>query len=155
MKKFLILIVALAAFATIETKAQVSVDQPMYNGTNTYTLARLVASTTTRDTVTSTATGFLTSKRITGTGTVTIQALVTKVSGTVGGTLTLQGSLDGTNFDAIPTSETATGIATYTAANATGSYTWRLSTSPCLYYRVSYTGGSGAVAYLDVRIMKH
>lgn len=146
---------ALVAFATIQTKAQLSYDAPLYNNKNTYFLVNLSTATATRDTVTSTATGFLTSKRVTGTGTVTIQALVTKVSGTVGGTLTLQGSLDGTNFDAIPTSETRTSIATQTAADGTASYTWRLATSPCLYYRISYTGGSGAVAYLDARIMKH
>ncbi len=135
--------------------AQTSVDKPLYNATNTYTLARLNAATATRDTVTSTATGFLTSKRTSGPGVVTIQVLVTKVSGTVGGTITIMGSLDGTNFEAMATQETRTALATQTAADATASYSWRLSGSPFLYYRVSYTGGSGAVAYLDARIMKH
>lgn len=149
------LLVLLMFMASFTTKAQLSVDLPLYNAGNTYVLANLAGATAVRDTVTSTATGFLTSKRVTGQGRVTIQALVTKVSGTVGGTLTLQGSLDGTNFDAIPTEETRTSIATQTAADATGSYTWRLKDSPYVYFRVSYVGGSGAVAYLNARILKH
>lgn len=152
--KNLILICLLAL--SLGVSAQTSVSLPLYNGSNTYTLPKLVVATATRDTVTSTATGFLTSKKVSNSeGAVTIQVLITKVSGTVGGTITVMGSLDGTNFEALTTEETATAIATYTAANATGSYSWRLKTSPFLYYRVSYTGGTGAVAYLDARILKH
>lgn len=151
----LILLLILASSSFVQVKAQTSIDLPLYNATNTYTLAKLQAATLTRDTVTSTATGFLTSKRISGPGIVTIQALVTKVSGTVAGTISIHGSLDGTNFEALATRETRTALATQTAADATASYSWRLAGSDFLYYRVSYTGGSGAVAYLDARIMKH
>jgi hypothetical protein len=151
-KMAMIALLIISCFGAI---AQTSVDQPLYNATNTYTLANLNAATMVRDTVTSTATGFLTSKRISGDGIVTIQALVTKVSGTVGGTITIMGSLDGTNFEALATRETRTALATQTAADATASYSWRLVGSDFLYYRVSYVGASGAVAYLNARIMKH
>lgn len=150
MKKLILILLTLLT----TTGFSQSFDQPLYNAGNTYAFANLAGATAVRDTVTSTATGFLTSKRIVGEGRVTIQALVTKVSGTVGGTLTLQGSLDGTNFDAIPTEETRTSIATQTATDATASYTWRLKGNDYLYYRISYTGGSGAVAYLNARILK-
>ena len=62
----------------------------------------------TSDTVVNTATSYLTTPRMTpspATST-TIWVVVTKVSGTVGGTITLQGSLDGTTFKAINTVDT-------------------------------------------------
>jgi hypothetical protein len=155
-KNILMGLLALLAisFTAKETKGQ-SVYSPMYNATNTYTLARLEAATMTRDTVTSTATGFLTSRKITGTGNVTIQVTVTKVSGTVGGTISIHGSLDGTTFEALATRDTRTALATQTATDGTASYSWRITGNDFLYYRVSYTGGSGAVAYLDANILKH
>lgn len=95
----------------------------------------------TRDTVVNTATVFLTTGRIAGvSGVVTVQVNVTKISGTVGGTISLQGSLDGTNFKALNTAETQTALATVTATDASNVYHWRLSSSPFTYYRVSWTG---------------
>lgn len=152
MKKYIGLF--LLCVISLVTNAQ-SVNLPMYNGGTTYTLARLTSSTVVRDTITGTATGYLTSKKVNGAGNVTIQALVTKVSGTVGGTITLMGSLDGTNFDAIATRDTRTALATQTATDGTAAYSWRLTGSDFLYYRVSYTGATGAVAYLNARILKH
>jgi hypothetical protein len=94
------------------------------------------------DTVTNTATGtvqcrLLRDVAVTNT---TVQVNVTKISGTVGGTISLQGSLDGTNWRALNTVDTQTALATVTAADATASYHWRLSGSPFLFYRVSWTG---------------
>lgn len=66
--------------------------------------------------------------------TLTIQAVVTKVSGTVGGSAILQGSLDGTNYKSI-------GADTLTLANqTTNNHIWYLSPSKHYYYRVVYTG---------------
>lgn len=96
----------------------------------------------TSDTVVNTATSYLTTPRMTpspATST-TIWVVVTKVSGTVGGTITLQGSLDGTTFKAINTVDTQTALATITATDASNTYHWRLAGSPFLYYRVSWTG---------------
>ena len=147
--------IALFMVASLSSFAQASVDRPLYNGTNTYTLARLLASTVESDTVTNTGVGVLTTKRVTGTGAVTIQVNVTKVSGTVGGTISLQGSLDGTNFKALNTEETQTALATITATDASNVYHWRLSKSPFLYYRVSWTGTGTMVATFTSRILKH
>ena len=57
--------------------------------------------------------------------------VVTKISGTVGGTLQLEGSMDGTNFALI-------GSAT-TPGDATRNYSFN-TTARYYYYRVSYTG---------------
>jgi len=140
---------------SIGLNAQTSVDVPLVNPGNTFDITKLNTATATRDTVTNTGVGYLNTKKINGPGTVTIALVVTKVSGTVGGTITLQGSLDGTNYKAINTSETQTGIATITAADASAAYHWRLSNSPFTYYRVSWTGTGTMVAYLDARILKH
>jgi hypothetical protein len=96
----------------------------------------------TLDTVTNTATNYVTTRvPLKGEAiNTTVQVNVIAISGTVGGTISLLGSLDGTNFKAIVTEETQTALATITAANATAAYTWRLKGSPYLYYRVSWTG---------------
>ena len=46
---------------------------------------------------------------------VTIQTVITKVSGTVAGTVTLQGSLDGVNYVTIPTAGVIGAAFTFTA----------------------------------------
>lgn len=136
-------------------QAQTSVLAPFYNATNTYTLARLLAATAVRDTITDAGTALLTTKPVGGPGTVTVQVNVIKVSGTVAGTITLLGSLDGLTFKAIPTRETQTSVTTITAANATGTYLIRLPDSPCKYYQISWSGGTTMVAYLEAIVMKH
>ena len=149
-------IVILMVAMGIGAIAQPSVDQPLYNATNTYTLARLIAATATSDTVTNTGTGVLTTKRVgSPNGIVTIEVVATKVSGTVGGTITLLGSLDGTNFTALNTQETQTALATKTASDASANYHWRLSGSPFLYYQVSWAGTGTMVATFTARILKH
>jgi hypothetical protein len=107
------------------------------------------------DTVTNTATQFLTSPRLAGAKeTTTIQVNVTKISGTVGGTISLQGSLDGTNFKALNTAETQTALATITATDATNVYHWRLNGNPFLYYRVSWTGAATMSASFSSKVMQ-
>lgn len=150
MKKLFILIPFLfMAFVGQAQKAS------LYNATNTYSLARLQAATATRDTVTDTGLGALYSKIQNGDGYVTIQVNVTKVSGTVAGTITVSGSLDGVNYKAASTEETQTALATAALTNGSDTFLWRLKKSPYLYYKISTAGGTTCVYYLDAFILKH
>lgn len=128
MKKFALLFVALVAFAAFESKAQV------YSLLSPYSF--------TSDTVTNTGTAYLSTVAVSPAPavTTTIWVGVTKISGTVGGTITLQGSIDGTNWKAVNTPNTATALATHTATDASNTYHWVISGSPFPYYRVSWTG---------------
>ena len=66
--------------------------------------------------------------------TVTVETVVTKVSGTVGGTVVLQGSLDGTNWH-------AAGADTLTLANqTTNKKIWLLTENRYYHYRTLATG---------------
>jgi len=130
MKKLItILLVGLAAFLTTETKAQV------YSMLSPYSIAS--------DTVTNTGTAYLSTLVAISPApatTTTIWVGVTKISGTVGGTITLQGSIDGTNWKALNTVGTQTALATITATDASNTYHWILQGSPMPYYRVTWTG---------------
>lgn len=95
------------------------------------------------DTVTNTGTAYVSSRvmdKRDGFGSTVVQVVVTKISGTVGGTISLHGSLDGTNYNALVTEETQTALATITAADASSNYHWRLKGCPFPYLRVSWTG---------------
>jgi hypothetical protein len=108
-----------------------------------------------RDTVTNTGTGTLTTDRkVVGDGSVTCFILVTKLSGTVAGTITLQGSVDNTNWTVINTPGTQTAITTITAADATARYTINFQYNPALYYRVSWTGAGTMSAWFEAKLMK-
>ena len=109
----------------------------------------------TSDTVTNTATVYLTTPVLRGADApTTIWVAVTKISGTVGGTITLQGSLEGTNFKAINTPETQTALATITATDANNTYHWRLNSSPFTYYRVSWTGTGTMSASFTAKVFR-
>lgn len=142
MKKFLILIVALVAFAAVETKAQV------------YSLLSPYSATS--DTVTNTGTAYLSTVAISPAPAVTstIWVAVTKISGTVGGTITLQGSIDGTNWKALYTLNTATALPTFTATDASNTYHWIISGSPMPYYRVSWTGTGTMAASFTAKLFR-
>jgi len=102
----------------------------------------LVSGSATFETVVNTGTAALTSVFISPAPatTTTFWVAVTKVSGTVGGTISLQGSFDGTNWKAVNTPNTQTALATVTATDASNTYHWILQGSPFPYYRVSWTG---------------
>lgn len=142
MKKYIFLLIGFVASLTVS--AQVA---DFYNplGTNL-----------TIDTVTNTGTSYVTSRKLSDLSAsyTTIQVNVTKISGTVGGTISLQGSLDGTNFKALNTAETQTALATITATDATNVYHWRLNGSPFLYYRVSWTGTGTMAASFGAKIYR-
>jgi hypothetical protein len=95
----------------------------------------------TSDTVSNTATAFLTAQSLTKGESTTIKFVATKISGTVAGTVTLLGSLDGTNYKALTVAEGTTALPTYTATDvASQNFIWQVLRSPYKYYRVSWTG---------------
>lgn len=148
MKKFynILLSIALVAFAIVGAEAQTLA---MYNSTYT-TLATDTATNTGTATV-----GNITALKNDGPYTNTvIQVLATDVSGTTGGTLSLLVSVDGTTYKAATTAETATALATYTIADATAGYHWRLNGSPYPYYRVQLVGTGTMVTTIAAKIYR-
>lgn len=86
----------------------------------------------------------------------TVQVNVTKLSGTVAGTITLMGSLDGVNFKALTTLDTQTALATITATDATNSYHFRVTGGSFLFYRVSWTATTATMsAKLEAKIYRN
>lgn len=111
------------------------------------------------DTVTNGATKYMTIKVAKGYNSVSIQPLVTKVSGTAGGTVTLQASNDGVNFTTINTGYvsndvtaapfTTGGAATLSVTNvAINSKIFVVRGSPYEFYRISYAGTGTMVCTL-------
>jgi hypothetical protein len=94
------------------------------------------------DSVTNAGTTYLTSGAVTGTkAIVSVQVTAAEISGTTAGTLSLLGSLDGTNFKAATLAEVSTAVNTYTATDVTSqTFIWRITGNPYKYYRVSWTG---------------
>jgi hypothetical protein len=116
------------------------------------------------DTVTNAATNFLTSLKSGGGATSTsIVVSVTKISGTVAGTLTLYGCNTGcgkttataTAWTTVKQPDLQTAVPTITALDASGPYSWVLSGSPYSYYRVSWTGAGTMAASFTVNLMSH
>jgi hypothetical protein len=149
MKNLRIVLFMIAACLTLSFTGEAqSVRENFYNTT--------YGSSYGTDTTTNAGTGSVKCNVISGTGTTTtIVVTVTKISGTVGGTLTLLGSLDGTNYKALTTPNTATALATYTATDATNRYVWILSGNPFRYYKVEHVGTGTMSATLDADILKH
>jgi len=112
----------------------------------------------TSDTVVNTATGYL-ELRVPGNASVSgetlIQVVVTEVSGTTAGTVSILGSLDGTNFIALKLREVATAVNTFAPADQAPAqtYMWRLVGNPALYYRVSYTGAGTMSARFSAKLL--
>jgi hypothetical protein len=131
MKRILILLFALAAFAAIETKAQVYSLKSVYGFTSdTLTLAAATGTVYLSTAVVSPAPAVTT----------TIRFTVTEYSGTTAGTATLMGSFDGSTYKAMTTPNTVTALATHTVADAASAvYDWVITGSPYPYYRVSWT----------------
>lgn len=91
------------------------------------------------DTITNTATETFTRQIPHKRASLSVQVVITKISGTVDGTAKLQGSIDGINFSDISSD-------TLDLTNvATQGKVWTFDHSPVLYYRVSITG-SGTMA---------
>ncbi len=123
MKKLLsvCLLFGCLAFASVESKAQI------------------VTMTGSGDTVVNTETEYLLYKAQTN-YLVSIQLQVTELSGTTAGTATIQASIDGVSYVAIPGQT----VDTLTDVTSQG-YLWSFSPSPYIYYRIAITG-SGTMA---------
>lgn len=143
MKKYIFIFVALLGIAA-------------YSEAQVFSFYNPLGSQVESDTVTNTGTAYLTTPVVSAAPatTSTIWVAVTKISGTVGGTITLQGSLDGTNYKALNTPNTATALATFTAADASATYHWVISGSPFRYYRVSWTGTGTMAASFTSQIFR-
>lgn len=91
--------------------------------------------------VVNTATAYNTQKVEGGYTSAAIQTVITKVSGTVGGTVTLQGSIDGTNYETVDLSYTVDSVATFTPTDvATNSVIFLMNGAQFAYYRIKYVG---------------
>jgi len=145
MKKLIFILLALAITLGVQAQTQyVKFYQPL--GTLLET-----------DTVTNTATNYVTTPILSAkpAAYTSIVVVVTKISGTVGGTITLMGSIDGTNFTALNTEETSTALATKTAADASAVLNWRIKGSYYAYYRVSWAGTGTMAATLAARLYRN
>ena len=100
---------------------------------STYADAQVTTMTGTNDTVVNAGSKTLTLKQV-GYYTVSVQAVVTKISGTVGGYAILQGSIDGTNYVNISTDSLKMTNVT------TNSKIWVVQPSGYLWYRVLVVG---------------
>jgi hypothetical protein len=138
---------ALLTLATVSVIAQQTVRAPFFNTT--------YGSSISTDTTTNSGTGSVKCAVVDGPATTTtVFVTVTKLGGTVAGTLTLLGSLDGTNYKALTTPNTATALATYTATDATNRYVWIISGNPFRYYKVEHVGTGTMSATLDADLLK-
>lgn len=114
----------------------------------TFTLKSAYGGST--DSVTNAGTNYLkTATAVSGTGGITVQLNITKISGTAAGTAILQGSIDGSNWNTISlasgmvTAGASTGAAndTFTLTNVTSqNCSWFLVQNQYIYYRVFVTG---------------
>lgn len=118
MKKLIFLLMAVLALSAARSQSVTTLTWSGYGNT--------------LDTVTNTGTkyaGFTNSRPASA---VSIFLKVTKISGTVGGTISWQGSHDGTNY---------VSISTTSASDATANYQYNVvGQPPFKYYRASWTG---------------
>lgn len=138
MKKLFTLVLALVAFASYGQLTSTS------GSTNSIRMKTTLTSSVDSVTVTDAGSGSLyigfTAKQAKS-----IQALFTKVSGTNGGTVTLYGSNDGVNYDALTDATSTPTITTYTRTDA-GTYaipiskTWYLGDHKMKAYRLTHAG---------------
>ena len=109
----------------------------------------------TSDTVTNSATNTIYVESPSSSQYVSIQAVVTKISGTVAGTVTLKGSLDGTNYVTVNSSYAT--VTTLSCSNqTTNTKIFVITGSPYRWYKLSYTGSGTMSATLKgyIRALK-
>lgn len=139
MKKIIVFLSFVAMCFCVETQAQTYQVKPVALTTTSYGNAL--------DTVTNTASKVTTPFRVSNWHLgVTAQVVVTKISGTVGGSIGLYGSMDGTNFTLI-------GSAT-TPSDASANYSFN-TTAAWYYYQLKYTGTGTMSASIKPFIMAY
>lgn len=158
MKRIIFGLFALAL--SLSVGAQVIVPLSGTQMVKSYFNASHVKTYITYDTVTNTGTNYLTNKFLVSgiAQTVTIQWVAVKLSGTVAGTVTLQGSLDGLNFVTLTANKTADNI-TYTTFTATDvasqSTAWVVKYNVFPWYRVTWTGAGTMAATQSATFNAH
>lgn len=133
MKKILLfaMLIALSAFTA--------------NAQTNQRLTLLQATGAASDTVTNAGTAYV-GRAFTGSATaIGVQVAIQKVSGTVAGTLTFQGSVDGTNYHTIGSTQSLTDT------SGTKYYLFVLDggSAPYTHYRASVAGGTTCVYYIS------
>lgn len=115
------------------------------------------ASASSTETITNGGTGILTGNVRGHKNTITVQVTITKTSGTVAGTLTLQGSLDNVSYKAaLLPNGVSTAVNTYTATDvASQTFIWQLDKNAYNYWRISYTGSGTMVATMTGVLLAH
>ncbi len=115
------------------------------------------ASASSTETITNGGTGILTGTVRGHKNTITVQVTITKTSGTVAGTLTLQGSLDNVSYKAaLLPNGVSTAVNTYTATDvASQTFIWQLDKNAYNYWRISYTGSGTMVATMTGVLLAH
>lgn len=89
--------------------------------------------------------------------TVTVSAVVSKISGTAGGTVILQGSIDGVNYSTVAATQLQGGeTATFTLTNvASQTYHWVVLNAPFLYYKTTITGTGTVVESIASKVLSN
>lgn len=129
MKNFILLMIALLGFA--------SYSQTAMKG----------SSGATSDTVTNAGTEYVYVNTTANVSAYSLQFVGTKISGTVAGTVTLEVSVDGTNYVSIDTSATLKkGTDSYTNTNVTtNTFVWTVTKPAFLWYRFKVVGSGTMV----------
>ncbi len=107
------------------------------------------------DTVHNDSTKYLTTPRISGPEqTIVVEVVATKLSGTVGGVISLLGTIDETYYKALLTPDSATPVNTYTATNvASQTFMFVIPNNPYLRYRVQWAGTGTMSASFTAKIL--
>lgn len=161
---FNILVVALLAVIATTANAQLQGRELTFYQTSTFAGGSSTTANIASDTVTNTGTTFLSSQFSGGSAeTTSIVVNVTKISGTVAGTMTLYGcntncgktTATATNWVTVKQADLQTAVPTITPTDASAPYSWNLKGSPYLYYRVSWTGAGTMSASFTTKLMSH
>lgn len=116
--------------------------------------AQVTAMTASTYTVTNTGTATLTSLVKGSQSVVTVEYVMTKVSGTIGGTATLQGSVNGIAYSNVPVKVIKGEVNSFTNTDITSnSYVWVVEPSPYQYYRVSVAGTGTMVGTISGAVL--
>lgn len=116
---------------------------------NTFLLSQYNKDT---DTVTNTATKYLKLQVKNNYGSVVFQPVVTKISGTAAGTITLEGSNDNTNFVTVSTSYSNLRTLSVTD-QTTNTALFKVTGSPYSYYRIKYAGSGTMACKIKVYVL--
>lgn len=98
---------------------------------------------------------YLTSPRVLGPKqTIVVEIVGTKISGTVGGVISLLGTVDESHYKAILTPYTSTPVNTYTATDvASQTFIFVIPNNPYLRYRVQWAGTGTMSAKFTAKIL--